>query len=116
MSKLMKISLPWAAVAWLATTWVGALMGFLFAWSGILIVGSMLSISGDLIPMTELRPQFILWSIWAALFAMALIGMMIARLRGEAARLQHFAALTISLLALLVVVRLSLETMKSSWP
>ena len=116
MSKLMKIGLAWAAVAWLATTWIGAVMGFLFAWSGILIVGSVLAVAGDWIPTTLPGPQFILWSIWAVLFAMALTGMMVARLKGEAARLQHLAALTISLLALLVVVHLSLETMKSSWP
>lgn len=116
MSKLMKVGLAWAAVAWLATTWVGALMGFLFAWSGILIVGSVLAVAGDRVPTTLLGPQLILWSIWVALLAIALIGMMVARIKGEAARLQHLAALTISLLALLVVVRLSLETMKSSWP
>lgn len=112
---LMKIVLTWTVVAWVATTWVGSVMGFLFAWAGIMMAGSILVAVGDRLPPSLPGPEFILWAIWAILFGMALVGMMVAWLKGRPRQLERTAALAISLLALLIVVHLSLGTMASRW-
>ena len=116
MGILTKTGLAWALLAWLATTWIGALMGFLFAWAGILIVGGAVTAFGGSGQADLPDPSFLLWSLWACLLALASIRLAVALARGDHRRAELAGALLISLFGILLVVHLSLDSMKSSWP
>ena len=116
MRYLTKVTLAWAFLAWLATTWLGALIGFLFVWAAIIVVGgtaAALGVTGD-IGFPDAR--IILWGLWAALLALALARLVIVARNGDPRRRDRAAALIISLFGLLVVVHLSYEALRTGWP
>ena len=116
MRKLWKVGIVWTVAGWLATTWVGAVMGFLFVWTAIIIFAGIAAAVGASAQTSLPDPRPILYALWGVLLAIALIRMALAWRKQDLRRAERSGTLAISLIGLFAVVYLSLETMKGSWP
>ena len=116
MSRLGKATFVWIFLAWLATTWVGSVLGFIFAFGGMMIFGTIAAAADPPANGSLPKPQPVLIGLWALVTgAIALVALR-AWSRDDRPRFERAAIFLISAIGFLLVVKLSLETMKTSWP
>jgi hypothetical protein len=116
MRRLAIIASIWGFLAWLATTWVGSLLGFVFTWSAILLFGAIAAALGWPPDNSFPDPRLIIWGMVVALALLFAALAVAAQVRRDAARVKRWLAWLISLVGLVAVVMLSLRTMMGRWP